>query len=328
MTDQAKFLKGKYRKLEDVPTIGNELIEKLRKIGFTTVENLVTADPKELATKTSGISLERAEHLIEEVRKTRRQYIPAQEYRKMLAERVLLTSGCKNLDTLLRGGFRTQSITELYSEWGGGKSQLCHQLAVTVQLPKNEGGLDGGCLYLDTEQVFEPDRCVEMAKMFPSLDPETVCSRIQIAPAYTSKHQVLLLNHADEVIKDNNVKLIVVDSLTSHFRSEYLGREMLSPRQQNLNRHMHKLKNLAVAFNAVAIVTNQVIATPTEYAGYEPTAIGGNIVGHQAHTRLYLKKGRGSTRIVRVVASPFLPEGETPVFITDAGIVGNLMEAE
>lgn len=328
--DTSKYFRGKYQFLEDVPGIGDDLVEKLRKIGYNTVELLSTADSKELVFKGSGISEDVANSIIAEAKKIDRlaiRFVTAAELLKRRGPLVLLKSGCSSLDRLLRGGLRKKSITELYGEFGCGKSQLCHQLAVTVQLPVEEGGLDGGCLYIDTEQVFDADRCREMAKMFPSLDPETIFERMLVAKAYSSEHQMMLLNNSDEFIKDKNIKLIIIDSLTSHFRSEYLGRGMLAPRQQLINKHLHKLKRMAIAFDAVAVVTNQVLSTPTEYAGYEPRPIGGNIVGHMVHTRLYLRKGQRNQRIVQVTASPFLPWSEAPMMISDRGIVSDALDA-
>ena len=151
-----------------------------------------------------------------------------------------LSTGSKALDKLVDGGLETQTITEFYGEYGSGKSQMCHQLCVNVQLPPERGGLNGAALYVDTENTFRLERIVQMSN-FLGLDPEKVVKNIIYAEAYTSDHQMFLLENADEIIKANNIKLIIVDSLTAHFRSEYLGREMLASRQQKLNKHMHKL---------------------------------------------------------------------------------------
>ncbi|MCK4243976.1 DNA repair and recombination protein RadA, partial [Candidatus Bathyarchaeota archaeon] len=119
----------------------------------------------------------------------------------------------------------------------------------------------------------------------------------------------------------NNVRLIIVDSLTSHFRSEYLGRENLAERQQKLNKHMHRLIRLAQAFNAVAVVTNQVMSKPDAFFGDRVQAVGGHIVGHTSHTRIFLRKASGGrVRIGRLVSSPYLPEGERVFKITENGI--------
>ena len=198
-------------------------------------------------------------------------------------------------------------------------SQICMQLCVNVQLPRERGGLEGGALYIDTEHTFRTERIVQMARHV-GLDPREAVKNIIYAEAFTSDHQMFLLDHADEVIKEHDIRLIIIDSLTAHFRSEYVGRESLAERQQKLSRHLHKLIRLARAFNAVAVVTNQVMAKPDVFFGDAVAPIGGHIVAHTSHTRIYLRKGKGNVRIARLVSSPYLPEGEAVFKITENGI--------
>ena len=198
-------------------------------------------------------------------------------------------------------------------------SQICMQLCVNVQLPRERGGLEGGALYIDTEHTFRTERIIQMAKHL-GLDPKEVVKNIIYAEAFTSDHQMFLLDHAADVIKEHNIRLIIIDSLTAHFRSEYVGRESLAERQQKLSRHLHKLIRLARAFNAVAVVTNQVMAKPDVFYGDAVAPIGGHIVAHTSHTRIYLRKGKGPVRIARLVSSPYLPEGEAVFKITENGI--------
>jgi DNA repair protein RadA len=269
----------------------------------------------------AGIGGKKALEIIRAARSSMElKFIRADELLKMRENVCRLTTGSKALDQLLGGGLETQAITEFYGAYGCGKSQFCHQLCVNVQLPQEKGGLDGVALYIDTENTFRTERIVQMAQHL-ELDPGDVAKRIIYAEAYTSDHQTFLLENADEIVKENDVRLVVVDSLTSHFRSEYLGREMLAPRQQKLNKHMHRLIRLARAFNAVAVVTNQVMAKPDVFFGDAVHPIGGHIVAHTSQTRVYLRKSaRGRVRIARLVSSPYLPEGEVVLRITENGI--------
>ena len=312
-------VKKKYELLEDLPGIGPATAQKLREMGYHTVESLAMATAREL--EPAGISEKKAFAVIEAARSSISvSFIRADELLRMRQSVLRLTSGSKPVDRMLDGGLETQTITEFYGEYGSGKSQLCHQLCVNVQLPSERGGLNGAALYVDTENTFRTERIVQMSRHL-GLDPEQVVKNIIYAEAYTSDHQMFLLDNADEVIKANNVKLIIVDSLTAHFRSEYLGREMLAPRQQKLNKHMHKLIRLARAFNAVAVVTNQVMAKPDVFFGDAVHPIGGHIVGHTSHTRVYLRKAaHGPVRIARLVSSPYLPEGEEIFKVTENGI--------
>jgi len=309
----------KYEHLEDLPGVGPATAQKLRELGFNTVESLATATVKEL--EPAGIGEKKALDLIRAARSSLSvAFIRADELLKMRQSVLRLTTGSKAIDEVLGGGLETQTITEFYGEYGSGKSQLCHQMCVNVQLPPERGGLGGGALYVDTENTFRTERLVQMAQHM-GLNPEEVVKNVIFAEAYTSDHQMFLLENADKVIKDNNIRLIIVDSLTSHFRSEYLGREMLAERQQKLNKHMHRLIRLARAFNAVAVVTNQVMAKPDVFFGDAVHPVGGHIVAHTSHTRVYLRKSaRGPTRIARLVSSPYLPEGERVFKITENGV--------
>ena len=326
MTEETPPEEKKYEHIEDLPGIGPATAQKLRELGFHTVESLATATAKEL--ELAGVGEKKAREVIRAARSTIAvSFIRADELLKMRQNVLRLTTGSKTMDELLGGGLETQTITEFYGEYGSGKSQLCHQLCVNVQLPHERGGLDGGALYVDTENTFRTERIVQMAQHL-ELDPEEVAKNIIYAEAYTSDHQMFLLENADEVIKENGVRLIVVDSLTSHFRSEYLGREMLAERQQKLNKHMHKLIRLARVFNAAAVVTNQVMAKPDVFFGNAVHPIGGHIVAHTSHTRVFLRKSaRGRVRIARLVSSPYLPEGERVFTITGSG-VEDVMEEE
>jgi len=319
MTEESPLAKKKYEYLEDLPGIGPAISQKLRELGFHTVESLATATAKELAP--AGIGEKKALEVISEARSSMAlSFIRADELLKTRQTVLRLTTGSKTLDELMGGGLETQTITEFYGEYGSGKSQLCHQLCVNVQLPPERGGLGGGALYIDTENTFRTERIVQMSHHL-GLDPEEVAKNIIFAEAYTSDHQMFLVDNADKVVKENNIRLIIVDSLTSHFRSEYLGREMLAERQQKLNKHLHKLIRLARAFNAVAVVTNQVMAKPDVFFGDSVHPVGGHIVAHTSHTRIYLRKSaRGPVRIARLVSSPYLPEGERVFKITENGI--------
>jgi len=310
---------SRYRQIEDLPNVGPSTAEKLRELGFHTVESLAMATIRELVQ--AGIGEKKAFEIINAARASSSlSFIRADELIAKRQNILKLTTGSKKLDALLGGGIETQAITEFYGEYGSGKSQIAHQLCVNVQLPIEKGGLEGGALYVDTENTFRTERIAQMARHM-GLDPQETFKRIILAEAYTSDHQMFLLENADKVIKENNIKLIIIDSLTAHFRSEYIGRESLAERQQKLNQHMHKLIRLARAFNAVAFVTNQVMSSPDVFFGDSVRPIGGHIVAHTSHTRIYLRKaGRGPVRIARLVSSPYLPEGECVFKITENGI--------
>lgn len=198
-------------------------------------------------------------------------------------------------------------------------TQLCHQMAVNCTRPEDEGGLGGHTMIIDTEQTFRPERIVQMSEA-NELDPDEVLKKIHVARAFNSHHQTLLVDKATELAKEFPVRLLVVDSLTAHFRAEYIGRGALAERQQMLNKHMHDLLRFADLNNAVIAVTNQVAAKPDAFFGDPTRPIGGHIVGHTATFRIYLRKSKGGKRIARLIDSPNLPEAEAVFTVSEGGI--------
>ncbi len=309
----------KITRIEDLPGVGPATAEKLYAAGYSTLEAIAVASPAELM-EVAGLGEGTAIKIINAARDALEMGFESAE--KVMERRKAvgkITTGSKKLDELLGGGVETQAITEFYGRFGSGKTQICHQLAVNVQLPVEKGGLDGAALYIDTENTFRPERIVQMAEGI-GLNPDQALKNIYVARAYNSDHQMLLAQKAREIIEEKGIRLLVVDSLTAHFRAEYVGRGKLAERQQKLNRHMHELQQLADTYNLAVVVTNQVMERPDILFG-DPTApIGGNIVAHTATYRIYLRKSKGPLRIARMVDSPNLPEGEAVFKVTERGI--------
>lgn len=231
-----------------------------------------------------------------------------------------ITTGTESIDDLLGGGVETQSITEVYGEFGSGKTQVALQLAVNAQLPPEDGGLDRNVVFIDTEDTFVPERVRQMANA-KDLDPDETLENILVGRAYNSDHQMLLVDKAANLVRENDAGLVVVDSLTAHFRSDYVGRGQLAERQQKLNKHLSTLQRISASQNAAVVLTNQVMSRPDVMFG-DPTApIGGHILGHRSTFRVYLRKGKKDKRIARLVDCPYLPEGEAVFEVTDKGLI-------
>ncbi|MGC8505283.1 MAG: DNA repair and recombination protein RadA [Thermoplasmata archaeon] len=307
--------------VEELPGVGEVTAEKLKEAGYDDLMTLAVASPKDLA-EVSGVAEGAAAKIIAAARKYADvgNFETGEEILNRRKEVKKLTTGSKNLDDLLGGGLETQAITEFYGEFGSGKTQIMHQLAVNATMPEEKGGFNCDVLIIDTENTFRPERIISMA-LAKGVDPDETLKRIHVARAYNSHHQILLGEKASEMTKEFPIRLLIVDSLTSHFRSEYMGRGSLAERQQLLNRHMHDLLRFGTIHNAVVAVTNQVSARPDVFFG-DPTApIGGNIVGHTATFRIYLRKSKGGKRIARLVDSPYLPEGEAVIQVSEDGII-------
>ena len=236
-----------------------------------------------------------------------------------------IITGSKNLDELLGGrGVESRAITEAFGAFGSGKTQLGLTLAVNVQLPLEQGGVNGKVVFIDTEGTFRPSRIKQIAEHLGA-SAEKVLKNILVARAFNSDHQILLLEKVSEMIKAGEpIKLVVIDSLTAHFRAEFAGRGQLADRQQKLNRYMHDLMKLAETHNLAVYVTNQVMANPAQMFGDPTTAIGGNIVGHASTYRMYLRRGKQGSRVAKLIDSPNLPDNECVFFVTDAGVVNEV----
>lgn len=317
--------------LEDLDHVGPATAQKLKDAGFNTVEAIAVASPAELA-NSAEIGESTAAKIINAARQA--ADIGGFETGDLVLERRKLvgklSTGCEEFNEMMGGGFETQSITEMYGEFGCGKTQVAHQLAVNVQLPPEQGGLGGSVVIIDTENTFRPERIEQMVRGLSEkhgveYDPEEFLKNIHVARAYNSNHQILLVESASELaneLKESEmpVRLLIVDSLTAHFRAEYIGRGTLADRQQKLNKHLHDIQRFGDLFNACVVVTNQVMSKPDAFFGDPTKPIGGHILGHTATFRLYIRKSKGDKRIVKLVDSPNLPDGEAIMSITTDGL--------
>jgi len=335
--------------LEDLSGVGPATAEKLRENGYDTYQSIAVASPGELS-NTADVGESSAHDIIDSARDAAdvggfETGTDVLERREQIGKLEVLVP---ELDEMLAGGVETQSITEVYGEFGAGKSQVTHQLAVNVQLPDEQGGLHGRCVFVDSEDTFRPERIDEMVKGLPddvieatmaereidgdaddeeALDElvQTFLDRIHVAKAFNSDHQILLAEKAQEIAAeyeddDYPVRLLCVDSLTAHFRAEYVGRGELADRQQKLNKHLHDIDRIGNLYNAAVVVTNQVQSNPDAFFGDPTKPIGGNILGHKSTFRMYLRKSKQDKRIVKLVDAPNLPDGEAVMRVQSEGL--------
>ncbi len=307
----------KQQTVMDLPGVGAATAEKLENAGYKDLMGIAVASPGEIIEATE-MKESAAKKIINAARKCMDMGFETGE--EILAKRAIINkirSGCDGFDNLLGGGIETGAITECYGEFGSGKTQIGHILCVKLL----ESDPDAIAVYIDSENTFRPERIQQLAEG-AGINPDDALKRIMVARAYNSDHQMLLAEKVDELVRDKGlkVKLVVVDSLTSHFRAEFIGRGTLSERQQKLNKHMHILLKLSDTFNLAVYVTNQVMAKPDQFFGDPTTAIGGHIVAHASTFRIYLRKGRKGSRVAKLVDSPNLPEAETCFMVETGGI--------
>jgi DNA repair protein RAD51 len=298
-------------------------LKNLAKAGFNTVESIAFATKKQLA-DVKGISDPKAEKIMASAAQyVQLGFCTATDYHQQRQDMVYLTTGSTELDKLLGGGIETGSVTEIFGEFRTGKTQICHSLAVTCQLPVDQGGAEGRCLWIDTENTFRTERIVAIAERF-GLDCNDVMDNIAYARAYNTDHQMNLLLQASAMMAETRYALLIVDSATNLYRTDYSGRGELSARQMHLGQFLRALQRLADQFGIAVVITNQVVAQvdgASMFVSDPKKPIGGNIMAHASQTRLYLRKGRGETRICKIYDSPSLPEAEATFGISVGGII-------
>ncbi len=308
--------------LTDLPGIGPAVAAKLEAAGIYDLMSLAVTSTATLADK-AGVGEAVARKAIQAARKMLNLgFVDGMEFAKSRENIINITTGSQNLDNLLGGkGIETKSLTEAYGAFGSGKTQLGLTLAVRTQLPIENGGANGKCVFIDTEGTFRPSRIKQIAEGMGA-NAEKVLKNIFVARAFNSDHQILLLEKISEMITNGEpIKLLVVDSLTAHFRAEFTGRGELADRQHKLNKYLHSLISLAEKHNIAVYVTNQVMANPAMMFGDPTTAVGGNIVGHASTYRMYLRRGKQGSRVAKLIDSPNLPDNECVFFVTEKGVV-------
>ena len=305
--------------LKDLEGVGPAIAEKLHSAGYDSLERLAVATTSELM-EAAEVGTRVATKVINAARgSVNMGYEKASEVMERRKHLGYISTGSPALDKIIGGGAETQGVTEVYGEFGSGKSQIAHQLCVNVQLPPEQGGLGGKAIYIDTENTFRPERIRDMAISI-NLDQTKTLQNVLYIRSYNTDQQILIAEKAEEKIEEENVRLVVIDSLTSHFRAEYTGREALANRQQKLSRHLLTLHRIADLNDLAIFVTNQVLARPDIFFGDPTRPIGGHVLAHSATTRVYLRKSKGGKRIARIFDSPNLPEAEAVFMITGQGI--------
>ena len=310
--------------LDNIEGVGPVTKEKLLEAGIHTIMDLLVRGPMGVSDAT-GLDVDKATSICNRARtklvelgRLEKDFVTATEIYKKRQSIERISTGTTSLDDLFGGGIETQAITEIYGEYGTGKTQICHTLCVMVQMPKNKGGLEAGAIYIDTEGTFRPERIYTIAET-RDLDPNEALENVVVAKAYNSAHQELIMEDVGSIIDKTGAKLLIVDSAVAHYRAEFLGRGTLAGRQQRLNKFMHLLLRIAETYNVAAIATNQIQASPDTYFGdpFRPT--GGHVVAHTSTYRVYLKRS-GKNRIARMVDSPYHAEREVIFHLTEKGV--------
>ncbi len=309
--------------IQDIEGIGPTTAKKLKEAGIVSVMDLAVSSADELAedinsSKESAASfIISAQRLLRENRILEKEFVTADTALQKRKLMLRCSTGSVALDELLLGGIETQAVTEFYGEFGSGKSQICHTICATARQPVEEGGLNSGVIYIDTEGTFRPERVEQIAKA-RGLDASYILKSVAVCKVYNSSHLELIVKELGKYIDDFKAKLVIIDSIISLHRAEFAGRGTLADRQQRLNNMLHKLIRLAEIYNIAVIITNQVQSSPDTFFGDPTKAAGGNVIGHASTYRIYLRKS-GENRIAKMMDSPYHPYSDTRFTVTERG---------
>ncbi|KAI8900544.1 P-loop containing nucleoside triphosphate hydrolase protein [Globomyces pollinis-pini] len=240
-----------------------------------------------------------------------------------------ITTSSRKLDSIFGNGIPLGCVIELCGMPGIGKTQLCMQLCANVQLPKNFGGVEGSAIYIDNDGSFVGKRMEQMCKanehlIISSMDDSNytysllnALSNITIYRACHLQEFLASLNNIEESLKTNsNIKLIIIDSITQHFRS-FVGDSM--ERSRILYSLAQRLKQLASIYNLSVIMVNQ-MSTKVQSDGNSIVIPAlGESWGHSATHRIILLNYK-KLRQAWLCKSATCPEVLAPYVITTDGI--------
>uniref|UniRef100_A0A8C4VG93 Meiotic recombination protein n=1 Tax=Gopherus evgoodei TaxID=1825980 RepID=A0A8C4VG93_9SAUR len=285
-------------------------IKKLKSVGICTVKGIQMTTRRALC-NVKGLSEAKVDKIKEAANKLIEPgFLTAFEYsekRKMVFH---ITTGSQEFDKLLGGGIESMAITEAFG--------------VTAQLPGADRYTGGKIIFIDTENTFRPDRLRDIADRF-NVDHDAVLDNVLYARAYTSEHQMELLDYVAAKFHEEAgiFKLLIIDSIMALFRVDFSGRGELAERQQKLAQMLSRLQKISEEYNVAVFVTNQMTADPGATMTFQADPkkpIGGHILAHASTTRISLRKGRGELRIAKIYDSPEMPENEATFAITAGGI--------
>ena len=347
--------------LVDVEGIGNIRLKKLNLAGIERAEDLIVRGPMELHQLT-GLDFDACADMIEKARESLQKKdiigktsLSGRELLDHRAKKIqYLTTGAKNFDEIMGGGMETGVMTEVYGEFGSGKTQIAMTCAVNVFLPTKDGGFsDDGKLarvvYIDTENSFRPDRMLQIiyergmvktkeqtpAQLKANTPKEPLneeeqekalrfLDRVKIYKPDNAGQQVMVGEALGRELRDENadpIRLIIIDSITSAFRMDFSGRGELGERQQLIKKHIKHVSRIAEIYNVAVLLTNQVMVSPSVMFGDPVKPIGGTTLGHTSTHRVYLRKSGKDKIVAKLVDSPNNAQNEAVLSLTRAGVV-------
>jgi len=310
--------------IDKIKGIGPAILKKLLKGGIITVNALAVLTTTELIEYT-GVGVATAEKAIKQARDLiGAGYKPATQLLEDDKKEIKHSTGSASLDEKLQGGIEGGAITMFSGEKGALKTQLCKTIAVIC------AATYGAVLVLDTEGIWGNNvkRLAQIAET-RGYDVNSVLENLIIARSYNREHLTMLVDDLLTEVKNRDVKMIIVDSIISHWREEFSGRGTLANRQQTLVSVAGRIKRVGEAYQIPVIFTNQVQAIVDNPYGPKLQPAGGHVLAHLVTYSALLYKGskkRGDTMdyqtsVIHDYDMASIPPFKVRVMCTEAGIV-------
>lgn len=302
--------------LQDLEGIGPTTEKKLNNAGIFTPFDIVVRGIKEFS-RTSGLDIEVAEKHVNSIKKQLSEQGEVIEINDLETLRELRKKQIKTpikvaeLDEMLKGGFETQSLYEIYGGEGNGKTQMSTTLAVEALAN------DDGVAFIDCEGTFDEERFDEI--YFARYGSKYVGDKLAYH-LWTDPVQLIsgVRGMIEELIK-KDVRYIIIDGLVGVMRLNYEGRGELYDRQNELEVVLKYLKNISLIFNIGVIITNQVMANPEPF-GPKEKPVGGHVLGHYVKYIIHITKGMKNNRVAHLVKSNKGAQGDYVFFLNEEGV--------
>jgi DNA repair protein RadA len=319
---------AKSKHTDDLDIFSPKTKRQLQEWGINSIADLSMRTPSNIS-EYLGISISHARTIcakaqmkLEESKRKETKFVTALDFSQTRSKTIQrLHTGSKSLDELFGGqGIETGAVTQVYGQAKSGKTQICHCLSAIVSQETSEGGLVGPAFYIDTEGTFRPERITQIANT-RGFDVDKTQSSIIYCGTHSAIQQEACLKKAQTIIPNNNVKLVIVDSVLNHYKSEYsdLGRAGLSERQQRLNKFLYDLQQIAQTLQVAVVITNHVQSVPDSTFGVKSEPLGGNVLKH-ACTHIVSLGLSGRNRIATLIKSPYLPDNDVLFTISENGV--------
>jgi len=308
-----------------LPEISPTVVKKLKVMGVETIPDLAVINPEDLINnvnlkrEAAGQLILQAQDWLREKEIIGKSFVPATAEYERRNSLLRLKTGSEKFDTLLQGGFEVGSTYEIYGEFGSGKSQVAHSLAVRALKPVEQGGLgSNSVIFLDTEGTFRPERIVEIAEA-NGMDAKETLGKIYVNRILNASNLELTVKQLGKWVSEYGTKMLIIDSIIAAHRAEFSGRGTLYDRQNRLEKLLHHLTNIAHVYGVLVLFTNQVMASPDVMFGDPIKPTGGNVVAHSSTYRIYIRKA-GINRVIKIVDSPNHPYSDVKISIGKGGI--------